>query len=265
MHTNRKRAQTKAVNQARKEQEAAAVAGQPESGQMPASDMPAFMTGAAPSATPSPLAYAGQLLDGAGSLSMDAHASQPAFGQQQPQPHYGGAVLLPSGSVTYPAQQHHSNHTAPYMQMAPQTAAAYAAAPPHSGSFPMAVAQPSPSATVPHSAAYGMVPQAAPHSAAAQSVPYALPAPSTAQQMQPPQYAGSMQQQQPQVLHLRPLPGQSMAEAAMAAVQAQQVLNGLNPVVIKHCIERHRSAGNAHYQHVVEATPDWSCRDWRPS
>ena len=221
VYTNRKRAQTKAVNQARKEQEAAVNDGPQEPGQPQASDGPMAITAGAPSAALSPLASGQQQSQGASGFNPDAGGSQPAWGQQQQpqQQQYGAMLHPPTGAALYPSQHHYSNDSAAYMQMAPQ--AVYAAPQqPHSAAFPAPAAQPLQSAT------YGTVPQAPPYGMAAQSMPYGSPLPSASYQTQPAQYAQQQQQQhqqQPQVLNLRPLPGQSMADAAMAAIQAQQV------------------------------------------
>ena len=217
VYTNRKRAQTKAVNQARKEQEAAANADQHEPGQPQAGDSPPVASGGPSHAAPLTVAFAGQPPEGLSSLSPDAGASQPAFGRQQPsQQQYGATLPPPVGSSLYPAQHQHSNDAAAYMQMAPQTTAAY-------------MAQPLQSGTLPQPAFYGAVPQAAAYGTTVQSLPHGSPLPGVSYQAQPQQYAQQtpqqqqQQQQQPQVLNVRPLPGQSMADAAMAAIQAQQV------------------------------------------
>ena len=228
VYTNRKRAQTKAVNQARKEQEAAANAGQQQPGQSPASDAPPATMASQPGAASSQMASAGQPPEGPSSLGADAGASQPGWGQQQPQQHYGAMLPPPAGASLYPAQHQHSNDAAAYMQMAPQQATAtYAVPQPQPAAYPVPASQPSRSATLPQPSAYGTVPQAVPYGMVPQGVPYGSPQPGVAYPLQPPQYAQQPQQQhqqqQPQVLNLRPLPGQSMAEAAMAAIQAQQV------------------------------------------
>ena len=228
MYSNRKRAQTKAVNQARKEQEAAAAAGQPHSEQPPAGDATTATAAAVPSASSLPLASARELPEGASLLRMDTDASQPAFGQLQAQQQYGGTLLPPAGTLAYQTQHQYSNDASAYLPMTSQATAAHVMQQPHGATFAMPTTQSAPYLMVPQSVAYGMVPVQ--NAAVSNSMLYAPVPHSTPSQMHTPQYAAApltqhqqQQQQQSQVLNLRPLPGQSMAEAAMAAIQAQQV------------------------------------------
>lgn len=251
VYTNRKRAQTKAVNQARKEQEAAASADQHEPGQPHAGESPHVTSGGPSHAGPLPMAFAGQPPEGPSSLSPDAGASQPAFEhQQQPQQQYGAMLPPPAESAQYPAQHQHSNDATAYMQMAPQGTAAYAPPQPQSAAFPVPMAQPSQSAMLPQPAFYGAVPQAAYGGMAAQSVSQESPLSGVPYQAQPPQYAQQtvpqhqhQQQQQPHVLNLRPLPGQSMADAAMAAIQVQQVRHAMTTGVDHQPSQLKQTAG----------------------
>ena len=121
-------------------------------------------------------------------------------------------------------QQEHSNGGAAaptFLQVLAPVAAPYLVPLPHSAAF---------SVPLPQSAPHAMGPQTQLHPTSmcqaptAQSVSFAMQPPLQQQQ----------QQQQPQsapVLNLQPAPNQSIAEATLAAIQAQQVTVALAPTL----------------------------------
>jgi hypothetical protein len=216
VHTNRKRAQTKAVNQARKEQEGAGgITGQQDASQPPANADFAATSAAAAGASQPSMTFAEQLPMGA--MASNARGAASHFPASQPQQQHGSVMLPPPGFVANTVQQEHSDSGAApaFLQVAAPVTAPYLVPLPHSAAF---------SVPLPQSAPHAMVPPAQPHptllyrAPTAQSVSFAMQ--SAPHLAHPPQ---QQQPQQPPVLNLQPAPGQSIAEATIAAIQAQQV------------------------------------------